>query len=161
MNGFHTPTRWSTLASIEESADPAAPRYLITKVGGQRVAWGMGAVREILPSRPVTRLPGSPSWVLGLLNLRGSVVTVVDLAGRLGLGAGAAQSVIVVEDGGTVIGVRVDAVESVALAEDASVDAVEAARSAEGLVAGMVRLRDGTALLMDAELILRPFRTDG
>lgn len=125
------------------------------------MAWGMGSVREIIPSRPVTRLPGSPPWVLGLLNLRGTVVTVIDLAGRLGLGPGAAQSVIVVEAGGKTVGVRVDAVEAVALAEDASVDAVEAARSAEGLVAGMVRLRDGTALLMDAELILRPFRMDG
>jgi purine-binding chemotaxis protein CheW len=121
----------------------------------------MGAVREIIPSRAVTRLPGSPPWVLGLLNLRGSVLTVVDLAGRLGLGAGAAQSVVVVEAQGRALGVRVDAVETVALAEDARVEAVEAARSAEGLVAGMVRLRDGTALLMDAEVILRPFRTDG
>jgi purine-binding chemotaxis protein CheW len=121
----------------------------------------MAAVREIIPSRTVTRLPGAPAWVLGLLNLRGSVVTVVDLADRLGLGGGAAQSVIVVELGGKTIGVRVDAVESVALAEDARVEAVEPARSAEGLVVGMVRLRDGTALLMDAEVILRPFRTDG
>lgn len=149
------------MASIEESADPAAPRYLITRVGGQRVAWGMTAVREIIPSRAVTRLPGAPPWVLGLLNLRGSVVTVVDLADRMGLGLGAGQSVIVIESGGKTIGVRVDAVESVALAEDARVDAVEPARSAEGLVAGMVRLRDGTALLMDAEVILRPFRMDG
>lgn len=152
------------MASIEESADPelsTAPRYLITRVGGQRVAWAMGVVKEIIPSRAVTRLPGAPPWVLGLLNLRGSVVTVVDLGDRLGLGIGAAQSVIVLEVNGKTIGARVDAVESVALAEDARVEAVDGARSAEGLVAGMVRLRDGTALLMDAEVILRPFRMDG
>ncbi len=121
----------------------------------------MAAVREIIPSRPVTRLPGAPAWVLGLLNLRGRVLTVVDLANRLGLGPGAAQSVIVLESGTRSLGVRVDAVESVALAEDARVEPVDGARSAEGLVVGMVRLRDGTALLMDAEMIIRPFRMDG
>ncbi|MHB1297705.1 MAG: chemotaxis protein CheW [Gemmatimonadaceae bacterium] len=149
------------MASIEESADPAAPRYLITRVGGQRVAWVMSSVREIIPSRPATRLPGAPEWVLGLLNLRGTVVTVVDLANRLGLLPGAGQSVLMVESGPKVVGVRVDAVDAVAAAEDARVEPVEGARSADGMVAGMVRLENGTALLMDADVIIRPFRMDG
>ena len=149
------------MASIEESADSAAPRYLITRVGGQRVAWVMSSVREIIPSRTPTRLPGAPEWVLGLLNLRGTVVTVVDLANRLGLPPGAGQSVLMVESGPKVVGVRVDAVDAVAAAEDARVEPVEGARSADGMVAGMVRLEHGTALLMDADVIIRPFRMDG
>jgi purine-binding chemotaxis protein CheW len=143
------------LASIEESADPAAPRYLVARVGTQRVAWVMTAVREIIPVRPMTRLPGAPEWVSGLLNLRGAVLTVVELSGRLGLARGPAPQVIVLEVNGRSLGVRVDVVESVALAEDARVEPVEEARTVDGLVVGMVRLADGTALLMDAEALLR------
>ena len=150
-----TPIRWSTLASIEESADPALPRYLVARVGTQRVAWVMTAVREIIPVRPMTRLPGAPEWVSGLLNLRGAVLTVVELSGRLGLARGPAPQVIVLEVNGRSLGVRVDVVESVALAEDARIEPVEDARTADGLVVGMVRLADGTALLMDAEALLR------
>lgn len=143
------------MASIEETADPAAPRYLVARVGTQRVAWVMAAVREIVPVRALTRLPGAPAWVSGLLNLRGAVLTVVDLAGRLGLEPVDAPSVIVLELEGRSLGVRVEAVESVALAEDARVEPVEEARRAGGLVAGMVRLADGTAILMDADALLR------
>lgn len=143
------------MASIEEIPDPAAPRYLVARVGEVRVAWGMDAVREIVPARALTRLPGAPAWVAGLLNLRGTVLTVVDLATRLGLPAGATPSVIVVEREGRALGVRVEAVESVALAGDATVEPVEEARRAGGLVAGMVRLGQGTALLVDADALLR------
>jgi purine-binding chemotaxis protein CheW len=115
----------------------------------------MTAVREIVPVGVLTRLPGAPAWVLGLLNLRGAVLTVIDLADRLGLVAREGASVIVVEAGSRALGVRVDAVESVALAEEARVEPVEEARRSEGLVAGMVRLADGTALLMDADALLR------
>ena len=58
------------MASIEESADSALdaalPRYLVARVGTQRVAWEMTAVREIVPVGVLTRLPGAPAWVLGL-----------------------------------------------------------------------------------------------
>ncbi len=169
--------RWSTLASIEESADTALrqpaltdpdepvvaalPRYLVAGSGGQRVAFEMSAVREIIPARAGTRLPGAPAWVLGLLNLRGAVVTVMDLAGRLGLPAAGATSVVVLEVGGRSLGVRVDAVESVASAEDARVEPVEAARAAEGLVAGVVRLQDAerTALMLDARALVHSVLT--
>jgi purine-binding chemotaxis protein CheW len=103
----------------------------------------------------VTRLPGSPVWVLGLLNLRGAVLTVVDLATRLGLRAGDAASIVVLEVEGRTLGVRVDRVFAVANADAATVDPVEAARSADGLVRGMVRLAEGPAALIDAAELCR------
>jgi purine-binding chemotaxis protein CheW len=143
------------LASIERTGDHAAPRYLVVEAGGQRFAWELTAIREIVPARAVTRLPGSPTWVLGLLNLRGMVVTVVDLAARLGLAAGAGVSVVVLDVEERRLGVRVDRVWSVANAEEATVEPVEAARAADGLVMGMVRLADGPAALVDAAAFCR------
>jgi purine-binding chemotaxis protein CheW len=127
----------------------------VVVAGAQRFAWELEFVREIVPTPVVTRLPGAPRWVLGLLNLRGRVVTVVDLALRMGLAEGAGASIVVLELDGRMLGVRVDAVRSVANAEDASVEPVEAARAADGLVAGMVRLAEGAAALVDAEAFAR------
>ena len=43
----------------------------------------IGDIREVVPYRRVTRLPGAPAHVQGLLNLRGTIVTVIDLGVRL------------------------------------------------------------------------------
>lgn len=123
--------------------------------GQQRFAWELSAIKEIVPARAVTRLPGAPVWVLGLLNLRGRVVTVADLALRMGLEAGADGSIVVLDVDGRMLGVRVDEVCAVANAEDAAVEPVEAARAADGLVAGMVRLSEGPAALVDAAAFAR------
>jgi purine-binding chemotaxis protein CheW len=131
------------------------PRYLVVEAGGQRIAWELALVREIATVRSVTRLPGAPAFVLGLLNLRGMVLTVVDLALRLGLAPVGIGSVVVLDVEGRALGVRVDAVRSVASAEEAVLDPVDAARAAEGLVTGMVRLAEGPAALIDAAALCR------
>ena len=143
------------MASIEPTTDSVAPRYLLVQVGGQRFAWELAQVREIIPARNVTRLPGSPAWVLGLLNLRGTVLTVTDLGVRLGLESTGAGTVVVVESEGRALGVRVDAVLSVATAAQAELEPVDAARAAEGLVSGMVRMATGPAALIDATALCR------
>jgi purine-binding chemotaxis protein CheW len=127
----------------------------VVVAGQQRFAWELSAIREIVPARAVTRLPGAPVWVLGLLNLRGRVVTVADLALRMGLDAGPDGSIVVLDVDGRMLGVRVDEVRAVANAEDAVVEPVEAARAADGLVAGMVRLGEGPAALVDASAFAR------
>jgi len=127
----------------------------VVEAGGQRFAWELTAIREIVPAHAATRLPGSPAWVLGLVNLRGAVLTVIDLATRLGLEAGAGASVVVLDVAERTLGVRVDLVRAVANAEDATVEPVEAARAADGLVTGMVRLAEGPAALIDAAALCR------
>jgi purine-binding chemotaxis protein CheW len=143
------------LASIERSGESDAPRYLVIEAGGQRFALELTAIREIVPARAATRLPGSPPWVIGLLNLRGAVLTVVDLAIRLGLESIEGESIVVLDVEERALGVRVDHVLSVANAEDAVVEPVEAARAADGLVMGMVRLADEPAALIDAAALCR------
>jgi purine-binding chemotaxis protein CheW len=127
----------------------------VVEAGGQRFAWVLTAIKEIVPARAVTRLPGAPAWVLGLLNLRGLVLTVIDLPGRIGLVSGAGASFVVVEWEERSLGVRVDAVRAVAMAEDASVTPVEGSAAHDGVVQGMVRLVEGPAALIDAAALCR------
>jgi purine-binding chemotaxis protein CheW len=72
------------------------------------------SIREIIPIRGSTRLPKAPDFVAGLMNVRGTIVTVMDLSRRLG-GAGVAEdaSVVLVEHGSKLVGVAVDEVTEV------------------------------------------------
>lgn len=132
----------------------------MVEAGGRRFAWELTAIKEIVPARAVTRLPGAPAWVLGLLNLRGLVLTVIDLPGLLGLTSGAGESFVVVESEDRSLGVRVDHVRAVMMAEDFAVEPVVVTAGAEpapmhGVVKGMVRLVEGPAALIDAAALCR------
>jgi purine-binding chemotaxis protein CheW len=68
-------------------------------------------VREILPPSPATRLPGAPSYVRGLINVRGTVITVIDLVARLvDRPARPDGPVMLIEHQNRLIGVAVDEV---------------------------------------------------
>jgi len=157
------------LATIERPADPedddgllvGAARYLVAQAAGQQVAFRVDAVREIIPSRVSTRLPGADAWVLGLLNLRGTVLTVVDLTVRFGGTSEAGASIVVLEVGGRTFGVQVERVHAVTDVADVLVTAVEEARSAGGLATGLAPgVSGGTALVLDVMALQRAALAD-
>jgi purine-binding chemotaxis protein CheW len=74
------------------------------------------SVREIRGWTPATALPHAPAYVRGVINLRGSVLPIVDLAERLGFpqaDASARQVIMVVQVGAQIIGLLVDAVSDI------------------------------------------------
>ncbi|UTW48034.1 chemotaxis protein CheW [Bacterioplanoides sp. SCSIO 12839] len=82
-------------------------------LAGQQFAADMSEVAEILQPPRLTKVPGVRSWVLGVANVRGRLVPVMDLAGLLGLPSKAnwrSRRVLVVEHGDHMIGLLVDAV---------------------------------------------------
>jgi purine-binding chemotaxis protein CheW len=98
----------------------ASTQYLTFKLGDETFALDVAEVREILDFTTVTKVPRTPSFMRGVINLRGSVVPVMDL--RLKFGMSATQQtvdscIIVVEmtmEGDSiVIGVLADAVQEV------------------------------------------------
>lgn len=99
----------------------AAPTQFLTFVlAGEEYALDILRVREIIAYDTLTRVPGMPECVRGMINLRGRVVPVVDLALRFGLPASAITprtSIVMVElpaaDGELVVGVITDAVSEV------------------------------------------------
>jgi len=64
--------------------DPQVHQYLTFMSSGETFAMGILAIKEIIEYSPVTEVPMMPSSVRGVINLRGSVVPVVDLAARFG-----------------------------------------------------------------------------
>jgi purine-binding chemotaxis protein CheW len=122
-------------------------RYLVAKAAGQRVAIALLSCREILTVRSVTRLPGAPSWIAGLVNVRGAVLTVLDLSVRLGA-APAVGPVVIVDVDGRRLGIRVDVVDGVERSAGVE-ESVDAARSAAGALKGLAVLPQGAALVVD------------
>jgi purine-binding chemotaxis protein CheW len=95
----------------------AAPREFIAfRIGLQEFCIDIMQVREIRGWTPATALPHAPAYVRGVINLRGSVLPIVDLAERLGFAgtdASARQVIIVVQVAGQIIGLLVDAVSDI------------------------------------------------
>lgn len=87
--------------------------FLSVRVGAQEYAIDIRCIREIRGWIASTHLPYAPDFIKGMINLRGSVLVVVDLAKRLGLGdtePNPASVVVVAEYGNRVAGLLVDAV---------------------------------------------------
>ncbi|MFQ5488465.1 MAG: chemotaxis protein CheW [Gammaproteobacteria bacterium] len=73
-------------------------------------------VQEVLRVTEITPVPGAPDYVLGIINLRGNVVTVLDTRKRFGLPANDmddASRIIIIESGEQVVGLLVDSVAEV------------------------------------------------
>jgi purine-binding chemotaxis protein CheW len=65
--------------------DTVSTQYLSFFLAGEEYALGILQVKEIIEYDTVTRVPGAPTWVRGVTNLRGSVLPVIDLAGKFGM----------------------------------------------------------------------------
>jgi purine-binding chemotaxis protein CheW len=99
---------------------PGSGQYLTFRLGEEVFAVDVAKTREVLDLTAVTRVPGTPRFMLGVINLRGGVVPVIDL--RLKFGMAAAQQtretcIIVLDitlDGETtIIGAVADSVREV------------------------------------------------
>lgn len=95
-------------------------QFLTFFLAGEEYAISVLKVTEIIECVALTKVPGAPSWIRGVINLRGSVVPVVDLAVKFGLPLTAitARTCIVVveikhEDERLVLGVMADSVNQV------------------------------------------------
>lgn len=104
---------------MNEAAEtkPGTERELIAfRVGEQEYCVDIMAVREIRGWTLSTPLPRSPLYVRGVINLRGAVLPIVDLAARLGLGEvtpDARSVIIVVRMQSRLVGLLVDAVSDI------------------------------------------------
>jgi purine-binding chemotaxis protein CheW len=96
----------SSAPHLEQPTPADARRTLLFRVGDTIYGCDLEAVREIVPFRRPTRLPGAPKYVLGLINLRGTIVMVFDLAVRLEPSRSmlADGSIMLVSVGGTTAG---------------------------------------------------------
>ncbi|WP_341208539.1 chemotaxis protein CheW [uncultured Sphingomonas sp.] len=134
-------------------------QVVVFGLGAERFALPVTEVREILDHRPAFRMPDAPAWLLGLTDVRGTSVPMIDLRVRLGLAAAEttlATRVLVVEApvadaAPLVVGLVVDRVLDVS---SFGADAVEPSpdlggRWRSGYVEAILRREDGFVALLD------------
>ncbi|MDP1860176.1 MAG: chemotaxis protein CheW [Gemmatimonadaceae bacterium] len=133
-----------------------ARALLVVDAGGVLLGVDSVLVREIVPARSMTRLPGAPPCVRGLLNVRGTLVTVVDVAKRFGAGVVGLdeRSVVILVADARTLGLLVDDVQEVRVFEDE--DLLPApSEDGEGLVRAMGHFDARVVLEVDVPELVR------
>jgi purine-binding chemotaxis protein CheW len=105
------------------TANSANNEFVAFRVGAQEFCVDIMGVREIRGWTPATPLPHAPSYVRGVINLRGAVLPIVDLGLRFGLGPTEPTPrsvIIVVHIHQQVVGLLVDAVSDILTSSEES-----------------------------------------
>ena len=144
---------------------PASERCELTafRIGEQEFCLDIMAVREIRGWVAATPLPHSPDYVKGVMNLRGAVLPIVDLAARLGLGRVEPTHrhvVIVVKIGERLVGLLVDAVCDILTIPHSLVQPAPdiACDNLRGFVRGVITLDGRMITWIDLERTLPPLQ---
>ena len=156
LDRIYTFTDSLQLGEEEEEEREVYETWVEFRLAGELYALPVAQVREILRVRQITPVPHPPFPVIGVINLRGRVVPLLDLRARLGLpdpAPGADSRVVLVESQKRRIGLLVDGVERVAqLARSAMQTPDAGTRSPE--VRGLHSADDHQTRLLDLTAIL-------
>jgi purine-binding chemotaxis protein CheW len=144
---------------VTTDLDPATQGYVTVETAGQLFGLPIERVRDVFVPRGLSKVPLAPPEVAGLLNLRGRIVTAIDLRRRLGLpprGDGAAPIAIGMEERGELYGLLVDRAGDVLHLERATYDSNPVNLDARWtrVCAGVHRLEHGLMVVLDVEKVL-------
>jgi purine-binding chemotaxis protein CheW len=110
--------------------------------------------QEIVPLRALTRLPGAPPYVRGLINMRGTIVTVLDLGLRLDASRAPTRdgSILLVRHRERLVGLIVDEVADV---RPVDLELADAAASSNGIVRGVATADGASVVLLDLDALIK------
>jgi purine-binding chemotaxis protein CheW len=132
--------------------------YVTAEIGGELIGMPILRVQDVFIPEGPTRVPLAPPEIAGVLNLRGRIVTLVDMRRRLGLSGGSDKSslAIGVELRGESYGLLIDAIgEVLKLDEDArEPNPVNLDPRLARVSTGIHRLNDRLLLVLDVDRVL-------
>ena len=127
-------------------------QWVTFKLDSETYGINVMQVQEVLRHTEIAPVPGAPGYVLGIINLRGNVVTVIDTRARFGLESGEVTDntrIVIIESEKQVIGIMVDSVAEVVYLKASEIDIApnvgndESAKFIQG-----VSNRDGELLIL-------------
>jgi purine-binding chemotaxis protein CheW len=147
------------MAAHQDKLPSMGAELLMVRICDQKFAIDIMSVREIRGWVPSTPLPHAPSYVHGMINLRGAVLPVVDLGARLGLATAEPRSssvVIVAHIGGRQVGLVVDEVCDIIIVADnpAQPPPDVGGGAVTDFVLGILATDDGIVTLLGLEAVL-------
>ena len=140
---------------------PRANELIAFRLGGQEFCLDIMSVRDIRGWTPTTPLPHSSSYVKGVINLRGAVLPVVDLADRLGFAPTEPSDrhvIIVTQVGSQTIGLLVDAVSDILTVDAGSIQPTPnvASELACTFMKGLIAMEGRMISLIALDSVLAP-----
>jgi purine-binding chemotaxis protein CheW len=127
-------------------------RYVTFRLEEEVYGINVMQVQEVLRISEIAPVPGAPHYVLGIINLRGNVVTVIDTRERLGLGSkdmDDSTRIVIIEADKMVVGILVDAVAEVVDLRTSEIESAPSVGNDESskYIQG-VASRDGNLLIL-------------
>lgn len=149
------------LERLEEDEDDGLMQLVGFGVGRERFGVDILAVQEIIRSTDVTPVPNSPSFVEGVINLRGDIIPVIDLRKRLSLFMADTTVeknwVLILSIGNRVVGFIVDNVSEVLKISEDDIDpppAIVIAGLENQYIRGVCEIDNALLIILDFESIL-------
>ncbi len=129
-------------------------QLVVFNLGQESYGVDIGSIREIIRMQEIARVPRTPDFVEGVINLRGKVIPVVSLRKRFGLPdveQNKDNRIVVVDIDGQDIGMRVDAVTEVLRVSSSVVEPVSNVilTAASAYLTGIAKLKDRLIILLD------------
>ncbi|MDH5395808.1 MAG: chemotaxis protein CheW, partial [Gammaproteobacteria bacterium] len=104
------------MSDVVQDNDDSIVQWVTFHLDNEKYGIKVMQVQEVLRMTEIAPVPGAPHYVLGIINLRGSVVTVIDTRRRFGLADADADDetrIVIVEADNNVVGILVDSVAEV------------------------------------------------
>lgn len=134
-------------------------QFISFSIGEEEYGLELLRVKEVIRIREITWLPKAPSFVKGIINLRGDVIPIIDLRDKFGLEAKEATAmtrVIVVEVEGRMIGMVVDSASQVVRIPADQIDPPPPMLGgfSQEFITGVGKLEDKLIILLNTDAIL-------
>lgn len=150
--------------STQSSQENEDLRQLVSfRVGSEEFAIEIQRVQEIIRNQALTHVPNSPSFVEGVINLRGHVIPVIALRKRLGFDhkpEDGQTRIVILETKNMVVGFMVDSVPQVLrIPARAVVDPPRIFEARREYVTGVAKVHNGLIILLNVEAVLESCET--
>lgn len=148
----------STVKMSKGDNDPVL-QWVTFKLDGETYGINVMQVQEVLRHTEIAPVPGAPEYVLGIINLRGNVVTVIDTRHRFGLSTADVSEntrIVIIESDQHVVGIMVDAVAEVVYLNQSEVDTAPNVGNDETskFIQGVCNKNDELLILIDLNNML-------
>ncbi len=134
-------------------------QWVTFRLDGETYGINVMQVQEVLRYSEIAPVPGAPSYVLGIINLRGNVVTVIDTRHRFGLAQGEVTDntrIVIIETDNHVIGIMVDSVAEVVYLNQSEIETAPNVGNEESakFIQGVCHKNDELLILIDLNKLL-------
>ena len=147
------------MSQVADNKEDEIIQWVTFRLDGEVYGINVMQVQEVLRVTEIAPVPGAPDYVMGIINLRGNVVTVIETRKRFGLQSGEiddSSRVVISEADGNVVGILVDSVAEVVDLKRSEIESSPNVGNEESskYIEGVATHNDNLLILVDINKLL-------